>query len=271
MAAKIRKGDKVIVLSGRDKAGTGECSSASTEGKALVRGINRCGAPEADRGAGGGIISRSPSIHLSNLAYVGKDGQTHPRRGSRFTRTAESPHAKSSGVSPMAETAYMPRLRAEYTRPSVAPLTEKFGYANVMQVPRLGHGRAQHGHRGAVTTARRRRRRCRSLADRGPEGGGDLFAVAIATFKLRENRDRLQGHAAQARCTSSSTGSSPSRCRAYATSRAHPKSFDGRATIRWHQEHIIFPEIDFGQGRGIVGHGHHGVPTAPNDDEARAL
>ena len=37
----------------------------------------------------------------------------------------------------MAETAYVPRLRAEYDKSIRAKLTEKFGYDNVMQVPRL--------------------------------------------------------------------------------------------------------------------------------------
>ena len=37
----------------------------------------------------------------------------------------------------MAETAYVPRLRTEYDKSIRAKLTEKFGYANVMQVPRL--------------------------------------------------------------------------------------------------------------------------------------
>ena len=37
----------------------------------------------------------------------------------------------------MAETAYVPRLRAEYDRKIKSQLTEKFGYDNVMQVPRL--------------------------------------------------------------------------------------------------------------------------------------
>jgi large subunit ribosomal protein L5 len=37
----------------------------------------------------------------------------------------------------MAETAYVPRLRAEYDKSIRAKLTEQFGYANVMQVPRL--------------------------------------------------------------------------------------------------------------------------------------
>ena len=37
----------------------------------------------------------------------------------------------------MADTAYTPRLRAEYDKSIRGQLTEKFGYANVMQVPRL--------------------------------------------------------------------------------------------------------------------------------------
>ena len=41
MAAKIRKGDKVIVLAGRDKGRTGEVIAVHpTEGRALVRGVN---------------------------------------------------------------------------------------------------------------------------------------------------------------------------------------------------------------------------------------
>jgi len=37
----------------------------------------------------------------------------------------------------MAETAYIPRLRAEYDKSIRGKLTEQFGYANIMQVPRL--------------------------------------------------------------------------------------------------------------------------------------
>jgi large subunit ribosomal protein L24 len=41
MAAKIRKGDKVVVLSGRDRGRTGEVIEVRpTEGRALVRGVN---------------------------------------------------------------------------------------------------------------------------------------------------------------------------------------------------------------------------------------
>ena len=77
MAAKIRKGDKVMVLSGRDKGRTGEVFEVRpAEGRALVRGINLVKRHQKQTQAQeGGIISKEQPIHLSNLAYVGKDGK----------------------------------------------------------------------------------------------------------------------------------------------------------------------------------------------------
>ena len=77
MAAKIRKGDKVMVLSGRDKGRTGEVFEVRpAEGRALVRGINLVKRHQKQtQSQEGGIISKEASIHLSNLAYVGKDGK----------------------------------------------------------------------------------------------------------------------------------------------------------------------------------------------------
>jgi large subunit ribosomal protein L24 len=78
MAAKIRKGDKVIVLTGRDKGRTGEVIQVMrSEDRALVRGVNlvkrhQRQTPTQD----GGIISKEASIHLSNLAIADpKDGK----------------------------------------------------------------------------------------------------------------------------------------------------------------------------------------------------
>jgi large subunit ribosomal protein L24 len=77
MAAKIRKGDKVMVLSGRDKGRTGEVFEVRpSEGKALVRGINLVKRHQKQTQAQeGGIISKESPIHLSNIAFVGKDGK----------------------------------------------------------------------------------------------------------------------------------------------------------------------------------------------------
>ena len=78
MAAKIRKGDKVIVLAGRDKGRTGEVVEVRpAEARALVRGINMVKRHQRQSGTQeGGIISKEGSIHLSNLAIADpKDGK----------------------------------------------------------------------------------------------------------------------------------------------------------------------------------------------------
>ena len=69
--------DKVVVLSGRDKGRSGEVYEVRPgAGTALVRGINMVKrhqkqSPQQE----GGIISKEAPIHLSNIAYVGKDGK----------------------------------------------------------------------------------------------------------------------------------------------------------------------------------------------------
>ena len=78
MAAKIRKGDKVVVLTGRDKGRTGEVIAVHpTEGRALVRGVNmvkRHQRQTKDREAG--IVNKPATIDLSNLAVADpKDGK----------------------------------------------------------------------------------------------------------------------------------------------------------------------------------------------------
>ena len=77
MAAKIRKGDKVIVLNGRDKGRTGEVFEVRPDAnKALVRGVNMIKRHQKQTQAQeGGIISKESPIHLSNIAVVGKDGK----------------------------------------------------------------------------------------------------------------------------------------------------------------------------------------------------
>jgi large subunit ribosomal protein L24 len=77
MAAKIRKGDKVIVLTGRDKGRTGEVFEVRpSEGRALVRGVNLVKRHQKQTAQQeGGIISKESPVHLSNLALVAKDGK----------------------------------------------------------------------------------------------------------------------------------------------------------------------------------------------------
>jgi large subunit ribosomal protein L24 len=78
MAAKIRKGDKVIVRVGRDKGRSGEVVEVRPhEDRALVRGVNMVKRHQRQSAQQeGGIISKEAPIHLSNLALADpKDGK----------------------------------------------------------------------------------------------------------------------------------------------------------------------------------------------------
>ena len=77
-AAKIKKGDNVIVLAGRDKGKKGEVYQVMPkESRALVRGVNMVRRHQKQTAQDqGGIVSKEASIHLSNLALEDpKDGK----------------------------------------------------------------------------------------------------------------------------------------------------------------------------------------------------
>ena len=78
MAAKIKKGDTVIVIAGRDKGRTGEVIEMRRDaGRALVRGVNIVKRHQRQSASQeGGIISKEAPIHLSNVALADpKDGK----------------------------------------------------------------------------------------------------------------------------------------------------------------------------------------------------
>jgi large subunit ribosomal protein L24 len=101
MAAKIRKGDKVFVLTGRDKGRTGEVLEVRpVEGRALVRGINMVKRHQRQTAQQeGGIISKEGSIHLSNLAVADPKSGKPTRVGFKVMKDGKRVRvAKRSGV-----------------------------------------------------------------------------------------------------------------------------------------------------------------------------
>jgi large subunit ribosomal protein L24 len=100
MAAKIRKGDKVVVLTGRDKGRSGEVIEVRpAEGRAVVRGIHMVKRHQKQSAQQeGGIISKEGSVHLSNLAVADpKDGKP-TRVGFKMVGEKKVRFAKRSGV-----------------------------------------------------------------------------------------------------------------------------------------------------------------------------
>lgn len=74
---KIRKGDSVVVLTGKDKGRTGEVIQVMPkESRALVRGINMVKRHQRQtQTEQAGIVNKEASVHLSNLAIAGSDGK----------------------------------------------------------------------------------------------------------------------------------------------------------------------------------------------------
>ena len=101
MAAKIRKGDKVMVLTGRQKGMTGEVFEVRpNEDKALVRGINLVKRHQKQTQAQeGGIISKEAPIQLSNLALEDPRDGKPTRVGFKIVEGGRKVRiAKRSGV-----------------------------------------------------------------------------------------------------------------------------------------------------------------------------
>ena len=74
---KIKKGDNVVVLTGKDKGRTGEVIQVMPkEDRAVVRGINMIKRHQRQtQTQEAGIINKEASIHLSNIAVAAKDGK----------------------------------------------------------------------------------------------------------------------------------------------------------------------------------------------------
>ena len=94
---KLKKGDKVVVTTGKDKGKTGEITTVlPKENKVIVAGINmvkRHTKPTQE--SAGGIVSKEMPIHVSNVAYIDpKDGKAtrigyKVEKGGRKVRVAK--------------------------------------------------------------------------------------------------------------------------------------------------------------------------------------
>jgi len=81
---KIKKGDEVIVLAGRDKGKIGDVLQILPNDRALVNDVNtvkRHTKPNPNKGQQGGIVEKESAIHLSNLALYNPESKKADRVG----------------------------------------------------------------------------------------------------------------------------------------------------------------------------------------------
>ncbi len=100
MAAKIKKGDKVVVISGSDKGKTGEVLKVlPTENRVIVQGVKmvkRHTRPSAVNQ--GGIVEKEATIHVSNVAHIDPSTDKPTRVGFKFVEDNRKVRfAKGSG------------------------------------------------------------------------------------------------------------------------------------------------------------------------------
>ena len=98
MAAKLKKGDKVVVLTGKDKGRNGEISSVSPKAnQAVVEGLNiAIRHTKQSQTTQGGRVAKPMPIDLSNLSLIDKNGKA-TRVGFRMEGDKKVRYAKTTG------------------------------------------------------------------------------------------------------------------------------------------------------------------------------
>ncbi|MDB9863510.1 50S ribosomal protein L24 [Litorivicinus sp.] len=86
MAAKIRRDDDVVVITGKDKGRRGKVLAVRPDGRVLVAGINlvkKHTKPNPILGQQGGIIEKEAALHISNIALFNPESDKPERVGFR--------------------------------------------------------------------------------------------------------------------------------------------------------------------------------------------
>jgi large subunit ribosomal protein L5 len=170
---------------------------------------------------------------------------------------------------------YKPRMKAHYEKVVRDALKEKFGYANVMQIPKLEKVVINMGVGEAVNDRKKVEVAAGDLAlIAGQKPVVTRARKAIATYKLREGmaigaKVTLRGDRMYEFLDRFVTIALP---RVKDFRGLNPKSFDGRGNYATGlKEHLVFPEIDYDKVDNVLGMDVIVCTSAKTDDEAREL
>ena len=136
---KIRKGDEVVILAGKDRGRRGAVLRRVDDEHVVVEGINRVKKhvrPNPMKGQVGGIVEKEMPINVSNVALFNPATQRPTASASRCLRMA----ARFASSSPMAKWLRLkdrqwPACKISTKETVVPQLLEQFGYKTVMEVP----------------------------------------------------------------------------------------------------------------------------------------
>jgi large subunit ribosomal protein L5 len=209
--------------------------------------------------------SKNPKEAARAEAKAAKAGKR--REVNTGTAVALGEHAREAG--------YVPRFKKRYNEVIKAELMKKFGYTNVLQVPKLNKVVLNIGAGEAASDGKKIQQAVNDLtAIAGQKAVQTRAKKAIATFKIRKDlpigaKVTLRGDQMYEFVDRLITMALP-RVRDFRG--VNPKSFDGRGNYAMGiKEHIVFPEINYDKVDQIWGMDIIVCTTAETDDEARAL
>src|SRR5882757_9308961 len=173
------------------------------------------------------------------------------------------------------EAGYVPRFKKRYHDTIKAELMKKFGYTNVMQVPKLNKVVLNIGAGEAASDGKKILQAVNDLtAIAGQKAVQTRAKKAIATFKIRKDlpigaKVTLRGDVMYEFVDRLITTALP-RVRDFRG--VNPKSFDGRGNYAMGmKEHVVFLEIDYDKTESVWGMDIVFNTSAKTDEEAKAL
>ena len=279
---RIKKGDKVQVLSGKDRGKQASVVRAfPAEGRVIVEGVHvaKRHAKPTRATMQGGVIDKFMPISVSSVAIVCSSCGVPTRIGMRVDEQGSQdpclPQVRGGPVMASTAAAERPRLKKRYDDKVRAELKETLGLDNIMEVPRLtkivinmGVGRATQ-QKSLIEGAMRD---LEIIAGQKPVV--TRAKKSIASFKLREGQEigakvTLRGDRAWEFFDRLVSMAIP-RIRDFRG--LSPRSFDGHGNYTFGvTEQLIFPEVEYDRIDTTRGMDITIATTARTDDEGRAL
>jgi large subunit ribosomal protein L5 len=212
--------------------------------------------------------SKNPKEAARADAKAAKADKASKRREvNTGTSVALGEHAKEAG--------YVPRFKKRYNEVIKAELMKKFGYTNIMQVPKLNKVVLNIGAGEAASDGKKITQAVNDLtAIAGQKAIQTRAKKAIATFKIRKDlpigaKVTLRGDVMYEFVARLITMALP-RVRDFRG--INPKSFDGQGNYAMGmKEHVVFLEIDYDKTETVWGMDIVFNTTAKTDEEAKAL
>ena len=209
--------------------------------------------------------SKSKNPHEAAKADA-KAAKAKRREVNAGTQVQVGEHAREAG--------YVPRFKKRYNEVIKAELMKKFGYTNIMQVPKLNKVVLNIGAGEAASDGKKIQQAVNDLtAIAGQKAVQTRAKKAIATFKIRKDlpigaKVTLRGDQMYEFVDRLITMALP-RVRDFRG--VNPKSFDGRGNYAMGmKEHVVFLEIDYDKTETVWGMDIVFNTSAKTDAEARA-